>query len=125
MLKNFVPRERVTEVSYSLQYFYDCNGGFSFPCDKDGNVLPGLTDAALKNLCECREHPERFEYPGEVVKEVHRYTENAHGTCDCGREVYLYDEYMGACECECGRWYNLFGQELKPPCAWEEAFDDE
>jgi len=123
MLKNYTPRERVVRVSYELLYWYDDCGGFSFLCDKDGNILPGLTEAALNNLRECRKNPQRFKYPGIVRRWESHYTENAHGTCECGREVYLYDQYMGACECECGRWYNLFGQELNPPESWEEDED--
>jgi hypothetical protein len=34
------------------------------------------------------------------------------GTCSCGREIaILYDDSA----CECGRYYNLYGQELIPP----------
>ena len=48
------------------------------------------------------------------------YKEPAHGTCICGEEVSLWDQYYGACECpKCGRWYNLFGQELVAPEHWE------
>ena len=37
--------------------------------------------------------------------------------------VYLYDRYRAACQCpKCGRWYNLFGQELLPPEMWEEDY---
>jgi ribosomal protein S27AE len=33
------------------------------------------------------------------------------GVCPCGRTVFIdYDDI----ECECGRCYNLFGQELLP-----------
>ena len=43
------------------------------------------------------------------------------GKCECGNEVMLMDQHMGAAECpECGQWYNLFGQKLKPPEDWED-----
>lgn len=41
-------------------------------------------------------------------------------TCECGNEIYASDEESTiAWQCEeCGRWYNLFGQEV--PCPDEE-----
>ena len=119
MLTNIVPRERKEEFSYSLE-FTDGNGnGFGFPCDASGNVLPLEYDCAKENLKYCLDHPDEFEIWKKVKRYVSRYTEPAHGKCTCGREVYLTNEYYGACECECGRWYNLFGQELLPPEQWE------
>ena len=57
----------------------------------------------------------------KIIEYEHSIRDNAHGTCECGNEVELYDEYYGACQCEkCGKWYNLFGQELNPPTYWEE-----
>ena len=55
----------------------------------------------------------------EIERQRRKIKDPAHGTCVCGSEVYLYNQYMGACECEnCGRWYNLFGQEIMPPEMW-------
>ena len=121
MLTNYVGRRRVEVTEYRLCFYKDETGGYAFDCDKDGNLSDKLTDCAMENYRECMEHPERFPYYwNDVRKHTYTYTENAHGTCECGREVSLYNQYMGACECECGRWYNLFGQELNPPSAWEE-----
>ena len=51
-------------------------------------------------------------------------TEPATGVCECGHRIALWDEYMGACECpHCGRWYNLFGQELNHPDTWRNGDD--
>ena len=125
MLTNMVNRQRVKKVSYSLE-FTDGNGtGYGFPCDKFGNVFPLEYECARENLTYCMEHPEEFKVWNEVDKNVSSYTEPAQGKCECGREVYLIDEYYGACGCECGRWYNLFGQELLPPDQWEEDPADE
>ena len=128
MIKNYVPAERKTHISYELAFYYDENSGFGFPCDAAGNLLPFQTDAARENYEYCMAHPEEFETFAEVRKNVRRYTESAHGTCSCGSEVVLYDQYCGACQCEkCGRWYNLFGQELLPPEQWESdpyEYDD-
>ena len=44
------------------------------------------------------------------------------GRCPCGRTVeVLYDDT----DCECGRYYNLFGQELIPPDQREPGGDDD
>ena len=119
MLKNFVEREPKTDVTYSLEFDYADGSGFAFDCDAKGNVFPLEYECARENLKHCLEHPEEFEEWKRVRRYVNHYTEPAHGTCTCGREVYLIDQYYGACECECGRWYNLYGQELLPPEQWE------
>lgn len=124
MLKNMTRPERKEHIQYELVFDDGANNGFGFPCDADGNLLPGLMDAALKNLEYARQHPEKFVRFNKVVEYRRWYTEPAHGICSCGAEVELYDQYCGACSCEnCGRWYNLFGQELLPPDQWPS--DDE
>jgi hypothetical protein len=42
------------------------------------------------------------------------------GICSCGRDVVLECDHAGAVRCECGKWYNLFGQELRDPEYWED-----
>ena len=37
--------------------------------------------------------------------------------CDCGRRVYIPNITN---ICECGKYYNGFGQELAPPEEWDE-----
>lgn len=120
MIKNYVPAEHKTEIHFDLVFYYDDDGGYAFPCDAAGNVLPLEYECARKNLEHCLTHPEEFAVYNEVRKWTNRYTEPAHGTCTCGEEVSLWDQYYGACECpKCGRWYNLFGQEMLPPDQWE------
>ena len=81
---------------------------------------------ALENYKWCLENPDRFVRFDKVVKESWIVRNDAHGTCHCGNEVYLYDEYYGACQCDkCGQWYNLSGQELLPPEDWQENLDDD
>lgn len=92
-------------------------------CDKDGNLLEGeeQNQAAYKNYSYCIEHPERFVRFNKVVPQKFRVLDNAHGTCSCGAEIELYNQYLGACECpKCGQWYNLFGQEITNPVYWDE-----
>ena len=120
MIQNYKPRERVTEIHYSVIFFYDENGGFSFDCTESGELLETVTPEARRNFEECLKHPERFKYFNEIRKEKRVYTSPARGKCHCGREVILYNEYMGACGCACGQWFNLFGQEILSPEAWED-----
>ena len=120
MLKNIIRGEWKTDVSYSPMYMYDRDSGFWFPCDEAGNLLH-LPPEAEKNYEYCRNHPEEFEIAGEVRTIRNEYREPDTGVCSCGQKVDLIEEYYGACQCpKCGKWYNLFGQELLPPEAWEE-----
>ena len=120
MLKNYVPLKVRYRTDHYLSFYYDDDGnGFSFPCDAAGNVLPLEYKEAKENLDYCLAHPEKFAVWNEVEHEKVRDDVLAHGTCSCGQEVELYDQYYGACQCpNCGRWYNLFGQELLPPEYW-------
>ena len=121
MLSNIIRGEYVTEVRYELAFDDGHGNGYGFPCDANGVVDEGLTPNALSNLEYCRQHPEAFERADEVVEIRLEYKEEDRGTCRCGEMVYLHDQYWAACQCpKCGRWYNLFGQELLPPEMWEE-----
>lgn len=124
MLKNIVKSQLVTDITYSREFTHG-DGGFSFPCDEHGNVFPFEFEEAQRNYEWCMAHPEEFETEWNRLRRwKNTYREPAHGTCVCGEEVYLEDEYMGACECQnCGRWYNLFGQELLPPEQWESDYE--
>ena len=122
MLKDFVRAEYKTVIERALEFRYGddwADGGFSFPCDENGKVLPLENGTASANLEWCMAHPEKFKAYAEVHVNRRRVKEPAHGKCVCGREVELWDQYYGACSCECGRWYNLFGQELLSPEHWE------
>ena len=61
MLRNLVRGEYKTSVEYALEFFFDRTGGFSFPCDEYGNILPLKSPEAAENLEWCRNHPEEFE----------------------------------------------------------------
>ena len=118
MLKDIVESRWEDSVEYELIFYRDGTGGYGFPCDREGNVFPLEHEAARENLKYCLEHPDEFERWNEVETIRHHYCVPAHGRCSCGREVELRDEYYGACSCECGRWYNMFGQELRHPKYW-------
>jgi len=118
MLRNYVPVEFRTVIEHYLVFDDGCGNGSWFPCNASGSVVD-LPHEAVANLANCMEHPEKFVRWNEVVTERRKYEEPAHGTCICGHEVELYDQYYGACQCKnCLRWYNLFGQSLRPPEQW-------
>lgn len=101
-------------------------GGYSFPCDKQGNIVwekcPS-PENIKRSLAYCKAHPEEWNGKnGEVVTLISRIR---YGICpQCGNRVYFggsgWASYMGAAECECGLWYNVFGQAIKPPEEWDE-----
>lgn len=121
MLKEYIPSCIEEVVDYSLVYDDGIGNGFWFPCDKEGNLLPGVTDAARENQSFCFRHPERYTRWNKVVERRRDERTSPVGICECGAKIDLYDSYLGACECPgCGKWYNLFGQELLPPENWQE-----
>lgn len=125
MLHNYVPSKYYTAVDYELVFDDGYYNGYSFPCDENGNLLQSEEEnpAAYANMRWCLEHPEKFERFNKIIKYTRQVRDNAHGICICGHEVELWNQYMGACQCpECGRWYNLFGQELVPFEHWEEDY---
>jgi hypothetical protein len=62
---------------------------------------------------------------GEFEVREWTYMEPAVGKCICGKEVVLEGFYEGATRCECGRWYNVFGQSLLDPKYWDERDGDD
>lgn len=120
-------RHRVKKVDYSRDFC--CNGrnfnegGCSFPCNENGNLLENLTIQAIENFHYCINHPEKYKDMG-IKKSAWSYMENAKLKCDCGEVFELYNEYLGACECpKCSRWFNLFGQEVNNPETWKDGDD--
>lgn len=126
MIQNYTPAQYRIITEYNLMFDDGRGNGFAFACDKNGQLLEGLQPEAIENYKWCLDYPERFVRFNKVVAYSYRVKDFAHGTCHCGNEVDLYDEYYGACQCdECGQWYNLSGQELLPPEDWEENFDND
>ena len=76
---------------------------------------------AIKNYYSCL--TDKRLTGAEFRKVTRAFVNPAIGKCSCGAEVILDSDYYGAVRCDCGRWYNLFGQSLKDPKYWEE--DDE
>ena len=90
--------------------------GYSFPCDKNGNLLLGeLSKTALENLAICR----RSDTTPHVVNYSRNYRHPAVIACDeCGCSVYLdgFTNTCGNCEAD----YNMSGQRLAPRNQWGE-----
>jgi hypothetical protein len=114
-------REHITETHYCLAFHWqdDPEAGFSFDCDKNGNLLT-LCDAARENYAACS----RGEKDGKIIiadgmeTREHSYTLPAMGLCDCGTEVYL-GGFTNTCD-TCGADYNWNGSRLAPREQWGE-----
>lgn len=121
MLKIIKERQPVTIKEYYIEFHYkdDPNAGFCFPAYPNGDPdFSSMTSEAQANYEACLKDERLTE--AEFTKTEHTYMEPAEGRCICGNRVTLDADYMGAVRCECGRWYNLFGQSLRDPKYWEE-----
>ena len=121
--------ELVTDIYYEREFNYEGEPGcgYSFPCDKDGNLSADIPSAALENYDKCIR--EKVEWNGKRIidrgirERKNTYRVPAELKCNCGEVFPLIDEYLGACECPfCGQWYSLSGQELLSPDMWEEDY---
>lgn len=61
----------------------------------------------------------------KIIEEETIVGRTRYGICPiCGSRVYFscgrWRAADGVTECDCGQWYNVFGQALKPPEEWEE-----
>ena len=113
----------VEEVEYRREFESTVwiDSGFTFPVDETTKEVI-LTDANRANYERCVKDPKRYLDRG-IVKRTRSYRQPALVQCECGEKFRLYNTYMGASQCpDCGRWYNLFGQELVEPSEWERDF---
>ena len=129
MLKIIRARTTRQVVEYYIE-FTDAEGaGFSFPTDLSGKIIydadPQVAQAQRENYEFALAHKELYtEQYNEFVPRKYTVVDNAIGLCRCKSKVELYDQYLGACQCQkCGRWYNLYGQELLDPQYWEDDED--
>lgn len=121
MIKLIRKRYPVTVREYYIEFKYkdDPDAGFCFPATVHGDPdFSQMCEEMLANYEACLTDKRLTE--GEFVARGWTYMEPALGICRCGREVVLESDYQGAVRCECGQWYNLYGQELLPPEMWEE-----
>ena len=121
MLKIIKERTPETIKEYYISFWYkdDPEAGFCFPATSSGEPdFSCMSPEAKANYEACLTDERLTESEFEVREWT--YVNPAVGKCSCGREVALDADYMGAVQCECGQWYNLFGQSLKDPKYWEE-----
>lgn len=113
----------VKVVEYKLVFEWnDLPGaGFSFPCDKQGNILfEEMPQPARKNLAFCQNGEYAVRLDG-IQDYSYTYREPASGQCSCDLIVELSDPMTNPCEC--GLEYNGGGQLLAPRSQWEETWD--
>lgn len=114
--------EVITEYTIEFSYKDDPDAGFCFPATREGEPdFEAMCPEAKANYESCLTD-DRLTEPEFYVKK-HTYVNPAVGRCICGTEVVLDSDYDGAVRCECGRWYNLFGQSLRDPKYWEEDYE--
>ena len=125
MLKLIREREPVTVTEYYIEFKYkdDPEAGFCFPATRLGVPdFSSMAPEAKVNYEACLTDERLTE--AEFTTTTRTYVEPAVGKCSCGALVTLDSDYQGAVRCECGRWYNLFGQSLIDPKYWYRDEDD-
>lgn len=125
MLNIVKPRATIERVVYRLDFDRkDGNGGYAFDCTSEGKIVDSSLHA-YNNFLEEVYNEAEYDDP-YVNKEEFTFTEAAEGICPyCGRTVILTDDYLGATSCECGQWFNLYGQELVKPQYWESDYEED
>ena len=115
--------ELIREYTIEFRYLDDPDAGFSFPATPSGEPdFKKMLPEAKANYERCLTD-DRLENRGFEVREW-TYVNPAVGLCSCGREVILDSQFEGATCCECGRWYNVYGQSLIDPKYWYRDDDD-
>lgn len=117
-MKIIQQRERKHGEEYYLSYIWNdlAGAGFSFDCDKDGNV-PAMNPAAQENYDKCVSGEYGVYFEGLMTRHW-SYVEPAIGECYCGAHVTLHG-FTNTCD-ECERDYNMSGQLLAPREQWGE-----
>lgn len=119
-MKIISERRTVEGVEYSLGFEWvgTPGAGFSFACDKDGNIdVEAMPATARGNYEMCLANPGGELRATGVETREWSYREPAIGKCECGREVAL-EGFTNTCDC--GRDYNMSGQMLAPRAQWGE-----
>lgn len=107
-----------TDVGHEL--FFRCishpGSGFAFECDATGYLDESkLTPIQAASLAIARSGDHR-EPELRVIE--HNWFDPGSVRCVCGVEHNLQ---RGDSVCQdCGQWFNAVGQELLPPCQWED-----
>ena len=121
MLKIIRERRPIKFRDYTIEYRYkdDPEAGFTFPATVRGDPdFSCMGSEMLANYEACL--TDKRLTAGEFTKHEWTYMEPALGLCSCGKEVVLECDHAWAVRCDCGKWYNIFGQELIDPRYWED-----
>ena len=106
--------KEITDIEYRHEFALNGEIVLSFPV-KNGKVE--LNNPAAEENYNKALNDDRYTDCG-IKKIVHKWTETWL-KCRCGKDIQLFNQYLGASECPyCGQWHNLFGQELLPPDQW-------
>jgi hypothetical protein len=125
MIKLIRKRYPVTVREYYIEFKYkdDPEAGFCFPATHYGDAdFDRMSDEAIANYQACLTDKRLTEE--EFTTHKWTYMNPALGICSCGKEVVLDCGHGDAVRCECGRWYNLFGQSLIDPKYWYRDEDE-
>jgi hypothetical protein len=106
-------------TEYTLTFDTSRTGGFAFPCDHKGRLMP-LSHEAHVNYERCRSGEVQTIRPPYVKERTWTEYIPAVGECYCGAEIELRPDNEGLCYCYCGKTYNSAGQEIRPRSEWEE-----
>lgn len=123
MTKIIKEREQMEKAFYvhSFARVGDPESGWQFDVNQDGEYKPMAKEVA-ESLQYCLDNPDKVRDEG-IKKYYRRWTEPAILECDCGEQVPLEGFTNGASQCPvCGRWYNMFGQELSGPYGSDEEW---
>ena len=124
MLKEIRASYVETMEEFSLYCQTHDSGGFSFPCDKDGNISD-LSPEALINYLKCISGEVSTMHPPRVVRNSWTYQHPRLCECECGDELPMDCDSEGLVYCHCGKCYNSAGQSIRPRSEWEERYDDD
>ena len=114
-IKIIQPRRTIETVTHYLAYSIGNDGcGYSFPCDESGVIFPLDNEAAKDNFKRCLSGEDGITFDG-LKTHTNSYRAPAEALCTCGRTVYLDDPLDN--ECECGKCYNMSGQQVTP--SWQ------
>lgn len=111
-------RKSKTETTYSHNFHWKGqhkNNGYSFPCDKGGN-LKELSPEAEANYRMCLISDDLID--DGIVPYTHSWYEPTLARCDCGHIIEL-EAFTNTCA-KCGADYSFDGGRLAPRSQWGE-----
>ena len=121
-MAEIIEKGGVVEVeAFSLLFTYtdDPSAGFSFDCDRHGNVdTSEMSELGIENLNACLAGTNSTVADG-IVDRSYSYRAPTVIRCQCRRGEVALDGFTNTCD-RCGRDYNMSGQVLAPRSQWGE-----